>query len=566
MEKSELSTRDRMCSVAGGMARWFIDREVPSRLIPFRGEFPLLDTIETKRFREAIRSTMWIEELPPKLRYAAAEGSRMARLEEDFRHYLSRYEVTGDDFETWDEAEKSRWLRDWMKAASVSEDDLTVKKYREEAASAPEPVGDPTIPDVEKREIDDDRIARRVYWDDLCSEFGRIDWEEKLRNLALYIHYGGDLEAVLTRYKASHPDYADRVPFSLAYYISYLRTGRAISVLNDFLWRGVALPERRLAALLSAELHERLEEFFRWDGAANRAWTVRIDYEGEKRMMEKAMVLGVERGREFLIFGNLTIKPFTMETKETLLKENPWLELAEKLKNSDYRGSPDVLVCSGDRTAIEAFNETADELHKIRLEGVPEPVHGRFFNAKVALLTLNPGWVECTDKQLGNDGTLKDGLTAEKRRYFLQQKAEAMLLKGRPFPTKNKTLRAIDTDYWNKLLNEVLNRCPDATKYLTIIQYLGYHSKKYKDIGKRRIHSESGLLPTQEFAARLVRYLMNKGVLIVICRSKKRWFAAVEGLENYSNLVLLNNYRRPYLSPNNCADDGFDAVIKALKE
>lgn len=293
-----------MCSVAGGMARWFIDREVPSRLIPFRGEFPLLDTIETKRFREAIRSTMWIEELPPKLRYAAAEGNRIARLEEDFRYYLSRYEVTGDDFETWDEAEKSRWLRDWMKAASVSEEDLTVKKYREE--SAPEPVGDPTIPDVEKREIDDDRIARRVYWDDLCSEFGRIGWEEKLRNLALYLYYGGDLEAVLTRYKASHPDYADRVPFSLAYYISYLRTGRAISVLNDFLWRGVALPEQRLAALLSAELHERLEEFFRWDGAANRAWTVRIDYEGEKRMMEKAMALGVERGREFLIFGNLT--------------------------------------------------------------------------------------------------------------------------------------------------------------------------------------------------------------------------------------------------------------------
>lgn len=282
--------------------------------------------------------------------------------------------------------------------------------------------------------------------------------------------------------------------------------------------------------------------------------------------MEKAMALGVERGREFLIFGNLTIKPFAMETKETLLKENPWLELAEKLKDSDYRGSPDVLVCSGDRTAIEAFNETADELHKIRLEGIPEPVQGNFFDAKVALLTLNPGWIERTDKQLGNDDTLKKGLNAEKRRYFLQKKGEAMLLEGCPFPTEDETLRAIDTSYWNKLLNEVLNRCPDAPNYLTIIQYLGYHSKKYKDIGKRRIHSESGLLPTQEFAVKLVRYLMNKGVLIVICRSKKRWFAAVEGLENYSNLVLLNNYRRPYLSPNNCADDGFDAVIKALKE
>ena len=41
MEKSELSTRDRMCSVAGGMAGLLVDREIPSRLIPFsRGISP----------------------------------------------------------------------------------------------------------------------------------------------------------------------------------------------------------------------------------------------------------------------------------------------------------------------------------------------------------------------------------------------------------------------------------------------------------------------------------------------------------------------------------------------
>lgn len=67
MEKSELSTRDRMCSVAGGMAGLLVDREIPSRLIPFRGEFPLLNMIEAIRFREAIRSTMWIEDLPPEI-------------------------------------------------------------------------------------------------------------------------------------------------------------------------------------------------------------------------------------------------------------------------------------------------------------------------------------------------------------------------------------------------------------------------------------------------------------------------------------------------------------------
>ena len=36
-----------MCSVAGGMAGLLVDREIPSRLIPFRGEFPLLDRGDT---------------------------------------------------------------------------------------------------------------------------------------------------------------------------------------------------------------------------------------------------------------------------------------------------------------------------------------------------------------------------------------------------------------------------------------------------------------------------------------------------------------------------------------
>ena len=96
-----------MCSVAGGMAGLLVDREIPSRLIPFRGEFPLLNMIEAIRFREAIRSTMWIEDLLPKFLYAAAEGSRMARLEREFRHYLSRNGLKNGDFEKLEDAEKS---------------------------------------------------------------------------------------------------------------------------------------------------------------------------------------------------------------------------------------------------------------------------------------------------------------------------------------------------------------------------------------------------------------------------------------------------------------------------
>ena len=90
----------------GWYGRLLVDREIPSRLIPFRGEFPLLNMIEAIRFREAIRSTMWIEDLPPKFLYAAAEGSRIARLEREFRHYLSRNGLKSGDFEKLEDDRK----------------------------------------------------------------------------------------------------------------------------------------------------------------------------------------------------------------------------------------------------------------------------------------------------------------------------------------------------------------------------------------------------------------------------------------------------------------------------
>jgi len=82
---------------------------------------------------------------------------------------------------------------------------------------------------------------------------------------------------------------------------------------------------------------------------------------------------------------------------------------------------------------------------------------------------------------------------------------------------------------------------------------------------------------------------MNKSVTIVICRSARRWFRGVEGLESYPNLVLLKNPRRPYLTPNDrvldfacgtglvtlpvaqmaaevCAIDISDEMVRHLKE
>ena len=561
MEKSELSTRDRMCSVAGGMAGLLVDREIPSRLIPFRGEFPLLDMIEARRFREAIRSTMWIEDLPPKFLYAAAEGSRIARLEREFRHYLSRNGLKSGDFEKLEDAEKSEWLQRWMEADSVSADDLVVKKYRDEATPVSKSLGDPAMPVAEKREIYDDLVARRAYWDDLCFEFGRIGWEKKLLNLALYIHYGGDLEVVLARYKENHPDYADRIPHSLAYYISYLRTGEATSVLHYFLLERVYLSEGQLTALLTAELRERLEEVFCWDGGTNSAWTVGIDYRGEEKMDEIITTLDIERGREYLIFGNLTIKPFIMETKETLLKENPWREVAEKIEKNGYMRLEKLNAYADDIPFIEEFNERTknEPEYQLHTEILPYPFIGDVLDARVVLLMSNPGY------KVSSNIEAHEKMSDEEKRFVIRAQTQAMLLEDRAIFYSGPEYKPFNDEqdwYWAKKTRIIREAVPGAETKIAAVQLMAYHSRKYKPFPEKM-----GLLPSQEYTKRLVKYLIAKDVVFVYrgSKNKARWFDLVPELEN-ATCVELSSIRNACLSEKNCKDGGFEIIKTALTE
>ena len=561
MEKSELSTRDRMCSVAGGMAGLLVDREIPSRLIPFRGKFPLLDMIETIRFREAIRSTMWIEDLPPKFLYAAAEGSRIARLEREFRHYLSRNGLKSGDFEKLEDAEKSEWLQRWMEADSVSADDLVVKKYRDEATPVSKSLGDPAMPVAEKREIYDDLVARRAYWDDLCFEFGRIGWEKKLLNLALYIHYGGDLEVVLARYKENHPDYADRIPHSLAYYISYLRTGEATSVLHYFLLERICLSENRLTALLTAELRERLEEVFCWDGGTNSAWTIGIDYRGEEKMNE-AVALGVEKGREYLIFGNLTIKPFIMETKETLLKENPWRVLAEKIEKNGYMRLEKLNAYADDIPFIEEFNERTknEPEYQLHTEILPYPFIGDVLGARVVLLMSNPGY------KVSSNIEAHEKMSDEEKRFVIRAQTQAMLLEDRAIFYSGPEYKPFNDEqdwYWAKKTRIIREAVPGAETKIAAVQLMAYHSRRYKPFP-----AKMGLLPSQEYTKRLVKYLIDKKDVVFVYRgikNKARWLDFVPELEN-ATCVELSSSLNACLSEKNCKDGGFEKIKAALTE
>ena len=118
--------RNLTTSVVGGAASRYIDRKRPSELIPFRGEFPMLNDIDAREFRKAIQETLPLDELSPLFQKVATEGQRIALMEQGFKEYLAKRAVTPADFVKLSNADKSDYLLDWMNTNSISVEALKI--------------------------------------------------------------------------------------------------------------------------------------------------------------------------------------------------------------------------------------------------------------------------------------------------------------------------------------------------------------------------------------------------------------------------------------------------------
>lgn len=118
--------RNFTTSVVGGAASRYIDRKRPSELIPFRGEFPMLNELDARKFRKAIQNTLTLDELSPMFQKVATEGQRIAIMESGFRDYLLDRAITPEDFVKLSNSEKSDYLLDWMNTNSISVESLKI--------------------------------------------------------------------------------------------------------------------------------------------------------------------------------------------------------------------------------------------------------------------------------------------------------------------------------------------------------------------------------------------------------------------------------------------------------
>lgn len=373
-------------------------------------------------------------------------------------------------------------------------------------------------------------ICSKKYFDNLSFEFNSADINQNLINISLFLNKGGNLHYLISKYKRNKSLITrNAVKQTIEFYLRYLAEEEYLFLDN--------YSESQLITILSNELKNRLLE----------------DYNLSSKKFELKITLGNFNP-------NWTFK----EDKETLFYDNPWLDLVESVENNLYLPLEENIHIE-DKRYIDEFNSTVDNDYAYKLGILPEPFWGNVFDAKIAILTLNPGYIHSKNYEE------YEKLDEDEKNQFIKDQCNSMSLKSTEFIPSNENRNNISDHYWDKKTKQLRKDFKDANSKIALIQYVGYTSAKYKDLPKkitRKIYRlEDDILYTQKFAVRLVEYLMQQNRVIIIARKKNLWFKNVKGLENYEKLIILDNYRNTYITPGNCKKSGkWKLIENALNE
>lgn len=119
--------RERLVSIVGARASRYVDLKTPSKIIPFKGNFPLLETYQVASYYEAIQNTMNLEDLSEEFQRVTEKGNRIALMEEGFKEYLESYNISVDAFMKMKNTDKSDKLLDWLNKDCIDLSQLTIK-------------------------------------------------------------------------------------------------------------------------------------------------------------------------------------------------------------------------------------------------------------------------------------------------------------------------------------------------------------------------------------------------------------------------------------------------------
>ncbi|EEY80295.1 hypothetical protein K1J07_04935 [Streptococcus gordonii] len=254
--------------------------------------------------------------------------------------------------------------------------------------------------------------------------------------------------------------------------------------------------------------------------------------------------------------------------------ENPWKDTTSEIYNgekiivatADLKYIKKLLnskkyppVDKVDDDANEETKKAAKEKYKLRLNVYPQHFVGDIDNARIIILSLNPGYrTEYYD--------------AYKNKTEYEQTIKENLEMENPFFHAFELANDSDLGYWGNKMKcwvegydkkdneEIIESLKKITEKIALAEFFPYHSISYNGmydkLGKGTSPNSNRkikhYLPTQKFLFEKIKKRIadkNDKVIIILTRSFAKWYEAIEGLRDYKHCYEVNNTRNFSLNP-----------------
>lgn len=376
--------------------------------------------------------------------------------------------------------------------------------------------------------------AERVYFDWIADEFGDISNHQKLLDIGYLLLQGYDVRADIQSTYLNHKSVSkDNVRYSICILLAELWGGRP----------------------------EYVEQMFRYKSLDNL-----IDglFTAVARYYHKPTD---SRHPHYLK------DPLDM-TREDIRRTNPWKAVADLyVGNGFLYNETGEYVCKDDKEMIETFNRTAKKEHQYCLKVPAYPWYGNPLEAKVIVLSLNPGYVE-RESVIGKilmrlPAGLVEGYAIHLR-SMLTFDCHSFLPDdyGKPNVTYRDLANLHQSWYWIDRLEKAFVsdktglKTDDVLKRFAVIEYMGYSSEKYKAF------KGGALLPSQVYVKQLIQYILqnNSDTVFIVSRNVKTWqnFLGTMWTDNSDRFIVAKDYLGQRFTKDILGND-YDKVIAAFK-
>lgn len=262
-------------------------------------------------------------------------------------------------------------------------------------------------------------------------------------------------------------------------------------------------------------------------------------------------------------------------SKESIIKGNRWKDVVV----SDLLSSVPKYIYSSDFEHLDKIDSIlAKDDYKFHFELPPEPWQGNPLEAKVVILTLNPGYVEAANTVIA-----KLLMKASCKQELCDFKSKVLRLESdslMPEITNNESgevslfeaFNALGDWYWYRGLSKLREdyirkkgKCGGEDekrdlenkfyKNFAILEYCPYTSKQYK--GMKAIDE----LPSVRYSVQVLKEIAGDNNRIIILHRGREWKKHLDK----GGYVQLKNPRCPYLSIGNMEEEDYQKLLDMLE-